>query len=234
MQVAILAGGLATRLSPLTDKVPKSLIEIDGEPFLSYQLDFLKNSGVKDIVLCVGYLGDQIERYFGNGREFGVNLEYSHERGQLLGTAGALKNARGLLQEIFFTMYGDSYLSLDFARVLAYFESQDELALMTVYKNNNQWERSNTVIEGNMVYKFSKKERTKGMVYIEYGANIFRKKALKLIPEDQPYSLEDLFLRLIEQNELLAYEVDKRFYQIGSPQGLAEFKKYISQGKVLQ
>lgn len=234
MQVAILAGGLATRLRPLTAEIPKSLIQIQGKPFLEYQLDFLKKGGVEDIVLCVGYLGEQIERYFGNGKEFGVNISYSYEGKNLLGTAGALKNAQNLLEDTFFTMYGDSYLFLDFSAVMSYFKNQDKLALMTVYKNRDRYDESNTVIAGNLVKYYSKKEKTEGMVYIEYGANIFRKEVLEFIPEDQPYTLEALFPKLIEQEQLLAYEMPERFYQIGSPQGLEEFKGYISQAEPMR
>jgi len=234
MQVAILAGGLATRLRPLTAEIPKSLIPIQSKPFLEYQLDFLKRGGVEGIVLCVGYLGEQIEEYFGNGKEFGVNISYSYEGKKLLGTAGALKNAQNLLEDTFLTMYGDSYLFLDFSVIMSYFKSQDKLALMTVYKNRDRYDKSNTVIAGNLVKYYSKKEKTEGMVYIEYGANIFKKEVLEFIPEGQPYTLEALFPRLIEQEQLLAYEVHKRFYQIGSPEGLEEFKRYVLQSEVTQ
>ena len=234
MQVVILAGGLGTRLRPMTEEIPKSLIEIQGKPFLEYQLEFLKEGGVGDIVLCLGYLGKQIERYFGDGRRFGVNLRYSYEKEQLLGTAGALKNAEWLLDDMFFTMYGDSYLFLDFAGIMSYFNNFDKLGLMVVYKNYDRYDRSNVVIEGNLVEQYNKKDRAEGMIYIDYGASVLRKKALQLVPANQAYSLEELFDQLIEQRELLAYEVTKRFYQIGSPEGLEEFKRYASQGEALQ
>jgi len=227
MQVAILAGGLATRLRPLTEKIPKSMVMIGGRPFLEYQLHFLRKNGVTSVVLCVGYLAEQIENHFGDGRKFGVSISYSYEGDELLGTAGALKNAERLLDDPFFAMYGDSYLFLDFADAMRYFRSRNKLALMTVYKNHDQFERSNTVVEGGLIKKFSKKEKTEGMVYIEYGANIFRKDVLQMIPQGQPYSLDELFPELIRREELLAYEVRDRFYQIGSPQGLEEFEKYV-------
>jgi len=226
MQVAILAGGLATRLGGLIGNRPKSMVNVQRKPFLEYQLELLRKEGIKNIVLCIGYMGEQIERHFGNGRKFGVNIKYSLED-KLLGTAGALKKAEALLNDIFFTMYGDSYLFLDFPVAMHYFKSQNKLALMTVYKNYDQYDRSNTVVEGNLVKKFSKKERTEDIVYIEYGANIFKKEALKMIPENQFYSLDELFPRLIEMEELLAFEVKERFYEIGSPQGLKEFGEYI-------
>ena len=226
MQVAILAGGLATRLGDLTRNQPKSMVEVQGKPFLEYQLKFLEKGGIKDIVLCIGHMGEQIESYFGDGEKFGVNINYSYEE-KPLGTAGALRKAEDMLEDPFFTMYGDSYLSLGFAAIMHYFESRNKLALMTVYKNYDRYDRSNTAIGGNLVTKFSNKEKTEDMVYIEYGANIFRKEALRLIPEKQPYSLDDLFPTLIEKEELLAFEVKERFYEIGSFQGLKEFEELV-------
>ncbi len=228
MQVAILAGGLATRLGDLARNHPKSILKIWGKPFLEYQLELLKRGGVKDIVLCTGHMGEQIEGHFGNGRKFGVNIKYSSED-RLLGTAGALKKAEALLNNTFFTMYGDSYLFLDFPAAMNYFKSQNKLALMTVYKNYDRYDRSNTVVEGNLVKKFSKNERAQDMVYIEYGANIFSKEVLEMIRENQYYSLDSLFPYLIEMRELLAFEVKERFYETGSPQGLIDFEEYIKE-----
>tara|TARA_B100002003_G_C14056443_1_gene508708 strand:- start:348 stop:1040 length:693 start_codon:yes stop_codon:yes gene_type:complete len=226
MQVAILAGGLATRLKGLTRNQPKSMVKIQGKPFLGYQLELLQREGIKNIILCLGHMGEQIKRHVGDGSKYEMNIRYSAES-KPLGTAGALKKAEALLDEVFFAMYGDSYLFVDFNRAMSYFESQNKLALMTVYKNYNRYGRSNTAIEGNLVKKFSQSQRTDDMAYIEYGANIFKKEALGLIPENQSYSLDDLFLKLIERKELLAFEVKERFYEIGSPQGLKEFGGYM-------
>jgi len=206
------------------------MVKVGGRPFLEYQLEVLNRAGIRNIVLCIGHMGGQIERHFGNGRKYGMDIEYSFED-KLLGTAGALKKAEPLLNNTFFTMYGDSYLFLDFSSAMRYFNSQSKLALMTVYKNYDRYDRSNTVVEGNLVKKFNKKERTEDMVYIEYGANIFKKDALKMVPENQYYSLDDLFPRLLEKEELLAFGVRERFYEIGSPQGLKEFKEYIKGAK---
>ena len=230
MQVAILAGGLATRLRPLTQDRPKSLVEILRRPFLEYQLDLLRRNAATNIVLCIGHLGDQIQDHFGDGTKFGVSIEYSRED-RLLGTAGALKNAEDSLDDIFFTLYGDAYPLVDFKAALSFFESRNKLALMSVYKNFDRYDRSNTAIQGEFVKRFSKGERTADMVYIEYGANIFRKEVLQMIPTSQFYSLEDLFPHLIEREELLAFEVKERFYEIGSPQGLKEFEQYIEGAK---
>ncbi len=229
MQVAILAGGLATRLGALTRNQPKSMVEVDGKPFLEYQLELLKGNAIKDVVLCIGHMGEQIEMHFGDGSRYGVNIKYSVED-KLLGTAGALKRAEGLLDDVFFTLYGDSYLFLDFSLCMSYFRSQNKIALITVYKNCDPYDRSNTAIEGSLVKKFSKREKSEDMVYIEYGANIFRKEVLGLIPEDQCYSLDDLFPRLIEKQEVLAFEVNERFYEIGSPEGFKEFEDFVRKG----
>ena len=225
MQVAILAGGMAKRLGSLTSNRPKSLIEISGKPFLEYQLDFLRKGGITKVVLCLGHMGEQIARHFGEGRRYGVSISYSFED-SLLGTAGALRRARRLLDDSFFVMYGDSYLFPDFNQVMAFFNSHKKLALMTVYKNYDRYDRSNTVIEGNLVKLYSKTEKTDDMIYIDYGLNILSQDCLEFIPENQLYSLEELFTRLIEKEELLAFEVKERFYEIGSPQGLKEFENF--------
>jgi NDP-sugar pyrophosphorylase family protein len=201
---------------------------IQGKPFLEYQIDRLKAQGVRDIVLCIGYLGEQIQDYFGDGKRFGVNLRYSVEKTPL-GTAGALKNASGLLGDVFVSMYGDSYLFLDFKHMLKYFVSNDKLAMMTVYKNLNRYDRSNTMIDGKMVKKYSKDDKSGTMNYIDYGANVFRKEVLEMIPENRFYAFEELFPRLIESGQMLAYEVKERFYEIGSPDGLAEFSKFVEE-----
>lgn len=206
------------------------MVKVRGKPFLEHQLELLREGGIRNVLLCIGHMGEQIEKHFGNGRGYGVNIKYSFED-KLLGTAGALKKAEALLGEVFFTLYGDSYLFLNFSLTMSFFESQNKLALMTVYKNYDRYDRSNTVVEGNLVKKFSKQEKTEDMVCIEYGANIFRKEALEFVPENQFYSLDDLFLRLIEMRQLLAFEVKERFYETGSPQGLKEFEKYMQEAK---
>jgi len=198
MQAAILAGGLATRLKSFASSQPKSMVRVCGKPFLEYQLELLRNGGVRNIVLCIGHMGEQIEDYFGDGERFGVNIRYSRED-NLLGTGGALKKAEELLEDVFFTMYGDSYLFLDFPDVMDYFRCQNKLALMTVYKNHDCYDRSNTAIEGKLVKKFSKKERDSDMVYIEYGANIMKREVLDMVPGSEFYPLEELFPQLIEK-----------------------------------
>ena len=226
IQVVILAGGLATRLAELTKNRPKSLMEILHKPFLAYQLELLRAKGITDIVLCIGHLGMQIRDFFGDGSKYGMHIRYSIED-KPLGTAGALKHAEPLLDNIFFILYGDSYLFLDFPKIQSYFISQNKLGLVTVYKNHDYYDESNMVINGNMVVMYSKTKKTKDMVHIDYGASVFRKEALELVPENHAYSLEDLFIRLIDKEQLLAFEVYDRFYEIGSPRGLRDFEEFV-------
>ena len=225
IQVVILAGGFATRLGQLTINRPKSLIDVRGKPFLAYQLELLQAGGVTDIVLCTGHLGKQIQENFGDGSKYGVHIRYSQED-KPLGTAGALKNAEYLLKDSFFVIYGDSYLFLDIPKIMSYFIAQNKLGLDTVLKNRDAYDKSNIVIKGNLVTMYSKTEKTKDMIYIDYGAALFRKEALHLIPENCFSSIEELFLRLIEREQLLAFEIKERFYEIGSPQGLQDFEAF--------
>ncbi|MDD4923414.1 MAG: nucleotidyltransferase family protein [Dehalococcoidales bacterium] len=222
VQIVVLAGGLATRLGALTHNRPKSMLNIYGKPFLEYQLEMFRQNGFGNLLICLGHLGEQIESYFGDGSRFDVDITYSYENVPL-GTAGALKNAEPLLDDRFFTIYGDSYTSPDFAAIWDFFQAKNKLALMTVYKNNDLYDSSNTVISGDVVAKYNKREKTADMAYIEYGVNLFRKDMLSRIPEDCFYELGDVFTSLIADKELLAYEVKERFYEIGSPAGLEDF-----------
>ena len=230
--MVILAGGLGTRLRPLTSEVPKALIPIGGKPFLHHQIDLLKRRGIRDIVLCVGHLGDRVKDYFGDGRWLGVRIKYSEEESQLLGTAGAIKNAEPLLRDDFFLMYGDSYLMIDYREVMRYFRRFDRLGLMVVWRNVDRFERSNVMVEGNLVTAYNKDQKSPDMVYINYGLSVLRKEALAFIPAGRPFSQEDFYQILIDQGELLAFEVEQRFYEIGSPKGLEEFGMLIASGGV--
>ncbi len=205
---------------------PKSLVEVHGRPFIDYQLERLRQAGITDVVLCLGRFGEQIERHVGDGSNYGLRVRCSFET-EPLGTAGALQNARRLLNEAFFTLYGDSYLALDFRAVWDYFMSRRELALMTVFANEDRFERSNTAVAGGFVTRYSKRDRTPDMKYIDYGVSLFRKPVLDLVPPGRFYSLEELFPRLIAERQLLSFEVRQRFYQIGTPEGLEELRQHL-------
>jgi len=226
MQIVILCGGEATRLYPLTKKVPKSMIKISRKPFLEHQIDLFKKNKIFDIILCTGFLGNQIEKYFGNGEKFGVNIKYSREK-ESLDTGGALKNAKKLLNDEFFIIYGDSYLLIDYQEIYDYFKKFDKLGLMTIYKNYGKLELSKIITKGNLIQKFDKKNSNQpGMIYTEFGLNIFKKDILDLV-QKRAFPISDYFKKLIEGGELLAFESPQRFYEIGCPEGLKETKNLI-------
>ncbi len=230
MQMVILAGGLGTRLRPLTERVPKCMVPVNGRPFLEYQLEMLSRRGVRDIVLCVGYLGEAVLEHFGCGHRFGVQIVYSWERDGLLGTAGALKNAEPLLAPEFFVTYGDSYLLLDYREIMRQFREGDALGMMVVYRNHDRWERSNVALRDGHVAAYDKTLRLPGMVYINEGLSVLRRRALRLIPDGEPVSQEEFYSGLIARRELLAYETPQRFYEIGSMEGIEEFQQLVAQG----
>jgi NDP-sugar pyrophosphorylase family protein len=230
MQCVILCGGLATRLMPITEKIPKSMIMIQGKPFLWYQLELIKKHNMNNIVLCVGHLSDQIKNYFKNGNKFGINIKYSEEKNPL-GTAGALKNAEDLLEQEFIVLNGDSYLMFDYTKIIKYFKRKNKLGLMVVYKNNNKYDTSNVVIGKDLIKEYNRKNQNSDMVYIDSGLMVFKKKVLKYIPKNSKIMLDDIFEELIEKKQLVAYETFQRFYEIGSLNGLFEFKKLIEDKK---
>src|SRR5690349_10715173 len=173
LPVAILAGGLATRLRPVTEKIPKALVEVNGEPFLAHQLRLLSASGIRRVTLCVGYLGEMLQAYAGDGRRFGLEVSYSFDGAELRGTAGAVAQARELLGESFFVLYGDSYLPCDYAAVERAFEESGKPALMTVYHNRDRWDTSNVEFRGGRILAYDKTVRTSAMRHIDYGLGVF-------------------------------------------------------------
>ena len=227
MQIVILCGGKATRLYPLTKKIPKSMMRFEGKPFLEQQLDLLKKNRIFDVVLCVGYKAEQIKKYFGDGKNFGVEIKYSSDKKKLLGTGGALKKAENLLEDSFLVMWGDSYLPFNFQKAIKFFKKSNKPGMMIVFKNLNKYEPSNVEVKNNLVKSYSKKRKTKKMKYIDYGISIYRKEVLKYLPKNQVCDLTKLQQALIKKRQLLAYPAEKRFYQIGSPDGLEELKNYI-------
>jgi NDP-sugar pyrophosphorylase family protein len=232
MQVAILAGGQATRLNPLTQTIPKSMVLIEGKPFLQYQLESLAAHGVRDVVLCVGHLAKQVRDYFGDGSRFSVQIVYSDEGEQALGTAGALKFAEKVLADRFFVLFGDSYLMLDYAGIWDYFNRQDKLGLMVVYHNEGRYDTSDVLVKAGLVTAYERKSLLPGMIYINEGLSVLRTAALQLVPEGQSVSLQTFFGRLIERRQLLALETQQRFYEIGSFAGLGEFRQLVRSGGI--
>jgi N-acetyl-alpha-D-muramate 1-phosphate uridylyltransferase len=228
LTVAILAGGRATRLGSLTKSVPKSLLEVNGEPFVIHQLRLLHSKGIRRAVLCVGHLGELIQRKVGDGSNLGVQVDYSVDGPSLLGTAGAIKNALPKLRGTFFVMYGDSFLPCDYRAVARNFESSRGLGLMTVFRNDGRWDTSNVEFESGEILAYSKTERTPRMRHIDYGLGVFRAEAFESLPAAKPCDLTEVYTRLLQHKQLGAFEVRERFYEIGSPEGLRETAEFLA------
>jgi len=220
--VAILAGGLATRLRPVTEKIPKALVAVAGRPFLAHQLRLLQKSGIRKVVLCVSYRGEMIEEEFGNGSDVGMELSYSYDGPDLLATGGALKNALPLLGGKFLVLYGDSYLPIDYSGPARAFATCGKPALMTVFRNENRWEPSNVWFEEGEIRRYDKKKFTPEMKHIDYGLGALSSEAFSSWPDGKAFDLADVYQDLISKRNLAGFEVDRRFYEIGSPSGLAE------------
>lgn len=231
LPVAILAGGLATRLRPITANRPKALIELDGRPFAEHQADLLANQGIERVVWLVGYLGEQIESALGDGRRWSMRFEFVHDGPTLLGTGGALRRALPTLGTAFFVMYGDSYLECDFRAVERSFHQSGAAGLMTVFRNEEQFDASNIEFDGHRILRYDKREKTIGMKYIDYGLGVLTQRALEQYPENQPIDLAVVYQNLLAGNELAAFEVLERFYEIGSSQGLLDTERHLRERK---
>jgi NDP-sugar pyrophosphorylase family protein len=226
MKIAILAGGLGTRLGSLTKDTPKSMVRIRGKPFLEYQLELLKRNNLEEIVLCVGHLEDEIESYFGTGSRFGVTIEYSEEE-KPLGTAGALRNAENLLGDDFLVLNGDTYLAINYGEVIDKYELSNKSGLMVVYKNRNKYDKSNVIVNNSLVVEYNRSIQSPDMVYIDCGLSVLDKKALVFIPSGEFFQLDSVYSELIRRQELAVFEIKTRFYEIGSKSGLKDFKRLV-------
>ena len=220
--VAILAGGLATRLRPATTKTPKLLLEVAGEPFFSHQLRLLRNSGLRRIVVCAAHLGEMIVARYGDGATWGVKIDYSFDGPRLLGTGGALIKALPLLGETFYVLYGDSYLPIDYQAVGRAFLASGKLGLMTVYENRGRFDASNVWFGDGRIKAYDKRARSPQMHHIDYGLGVLQARALEGWPRGQTVDLADIYGKLVSEDRLAGYEVRERFYEIGSPEGLKE------------
>jgi len=230
MQAVILAGGLGTRLWPLTKTVPKPMVPVAGVPYLEHQLRLLKKQSILDIVLLTGYLGEQVEEYFSDGRSLGLAIRYSRED-QPCGTAGALRDARALLADSFLLIYGDSYLPILYPAVYQRLESSGAQGLVVVYDN----QRSDTSVKNNIDVDDSEfvtiyeKDSTRPLSYVEAGVLAFRKSCLNLIPPQGPVSLEkEIFPLLIAKRQLAAHITQQRFYDIGTAERLKVIEEFLA------
>ena len=225
--VAILAGGLATRMRPHTETIAKAMLEVAGEPFIAHQLRLLKREGVSSVVLCLGYLGEQVVEFVGDGSRFGLEIKASFDGPVLLGTGGALRRALPLLGESFFVLYGDSYLDIPMRAVWDRFRASGLPALMTVYRNEGRWDTSNTVYDGARIAYYSKKDRRPDMAYIDFGLGLLSARLFEDWPARQGFDLADLYTGLAASDRLAGWESRRRFYEIGTPEGLADTDRYL-------
>lgn len=232
LPVAILAGGMATRLRPITEKIPKLLVEVAGEPFFSHQLRLLQRAGLRRIVLCVGHLGEMIAARYGDGAPWGMEIEYAYDGEKLLGTGGALIRALPRLGDAFYVLYGDSYLPIDYAAVGRAFLASGSLGLMTVYANHGAFDTSNVWYADGRIQLYSKREKRPEMRHIDYGLGVFRAAAFAGYPRDTVVDLAEVQSDLCRRGELAGLEVPQRFYEIGSHAGLTELDALIRAGQL--
>jgi NDP-sugar pyrophosphorylase family protein len=228
--VAVLAGGRATRLGALAARVPKCLLEAAGRPFLDHQLDLLERKGVRLVVLLVDHLAQEVERHLAAAPRPGLVITCRRDSPRPLGTAGALRGALPLLGPLFFVLYGDAYLDVDYDAVLADFQRRggDALGLMTVFHNQGRWQRSNVRFAGGRLIRYDKRAPSPDMEHIDYGLGLLRREALERLPAEAPADLGDLYAALVSEGRLLGHEAAERFHEIGTPAGLAETRAFLA------
>ncbi len=231
LPVAILAGGLATRLHPITEKIPKLLVEVAGEPFFSHQLRLLKRAGLERVVVCVGHLGEMIVERYGDGADWGVRIDYSFDGPVLLGTGGALIRALPRLGESFLVLYGDSYLPCDYLGVAQAFLESGRPGLMTVFENNGLYDVSNVWFAHERIVEYDKQAQLPQMRHIDYGLGALHASALSPYPKDEVVDLATVYRDLVRREQLAGYEIPERFYEIGSHEGLRELDALLRRAR---
>jgi len=230
VQAVVLAGGLATRMRPRTLKLPKSMLEVGGRPFVDWQLERLAASGIRDVVMCIAYLGNQIREHVGDGSPFGVRVEWAEEGPVLLGTAGAVRAALPLLAETFLVTYGDSFLPFDYSGPLHMLDRHGDCdGVMAIFENQGRWDTSNVVSDGAWVLRYEKGGglRDRAFDHIDYGATALRREVVAELPAGRVHGLDELQRDLARQKRLRACLAHERFYEIGSPEGMAELDRYL-------
>ncbi len=224
--VLILAGGKATRLGEVTKTIPKALVPLAGRPFIDHQFAELYEQGIREVVMCVGHFADQLREYVGDGSRFGLRVRYSDDGSTLRGTGGAVRRALPLIGDGCFVLYGDSILDVSYAAAFARLP-QSALGLMTVFHNENSFDKSNVVFQNGRLVRYSKQDATPEMTHIDYGLSLLRRAAIERIPPGQSSDLAELYSALVASGEMVGFEVTNRFYEIGSPTGLREAEQFV-------
>jgi NDP-sugar pyrophosphorylase family protein len=215
-------------MQPLTATVPKALLDVNGEPFIAHQLRLLKGNGLERVIICAGHLGEMMRDYVGDGVRFGLDVDFSFDGPRPLGTAGALRVALPLLGSAFFVLYGDAYLPCNFRTVAEAFARAGALGLMTVFRNGDRWDASNVEYAAGRIIAYDKNHRTPRMQHLDYGLGVLKACVLDDIPHGVPLDLATVYQSLLARGELAAWEADHRFYEVGSPEGLADTRRYLA------
>jgi MurNAc alpha-1-phosphate uridylyltransferase len=229
LPLAILAGGYATRLGPLTTDTPKCLIKINDRPFVDWQLDLLIKNGYRDFIFCVSYKSEAIQAYLGDGSDRGARIQYSLDGDTQLGTGGAIQKALSKLGERFGVIYGDSYLPINYSAAERFFLNSESRALMTVYENKNQFDSSNVEFIDGKLINYEKGSNSSQMRHIDYGITFFSETAFRPWRDHSSFDLSEVCYQLATRGELLGFEVFERFYEIGSLQGIGQFSQYLKE-----
>lgn len=227
LPVAILAGGLAKRLRPITDTLPKALVPVAGRPFILRQLDYLNSQGFKRVVMCTGYRAGQIKQVVGDGSVCGLEVEYSDDGEKLVGTGGALRKALPLLGGEFFVLYGDSFLPIEFSPVEQAWRNESLPGLMTVFRNDGRWDTSNVLFDNGKIIEYNKNKPRPEMRFIDYGIGVLSADVFDRCPDSEAFDLARVYHELASRRLLGGFEVFDRFYEIGSTKGLAETEQFF-------
>lgn len=226
VQAVVLAGGLATRMLPRTETVPKALLVVAGRPFIDWQLELIGRTAIREVVMCIAHLGEKIRAHVGDGARFGLKVSYVED--ELLGTAGALRSALPHLDDVFVVTYGDSYLRFDYAEPLRILRGHDDCdGVLAVFHNANRHEVSNVTTDGTWVLRYDKHARDPRFDHVDYGAMALRRSVIAALPPGKQ-GLDVIQRDLAARHRLRAVVARERFYEIGSPEGLAELDEFLT------
>ena len=229
IQVAILAGGYGTRLKEITLNLPKPMVRVNGIPFLEYLIKWLLKFKFNKSLLMVGHLGDQIENYFGDGRQWHLNISYSYESPPM-GTAGALKQAEGQLEERFLLLNGDTFLPIDYGIFMRQFVKSDRDVVIAAYDNTERVADNNLELSsGHIIKQYG--GLGGNLTHVDAGAYGFKRKVIESLPAGKVMGLDSVYQRLILEKRLAACPTNQRYYDIGTPERLETFRKWVAGNK---
>ena len=227
LPIVILAGGLGTRLHPLTKTIPKSMVKINGIPFIEYQLKLLAKQACEEVILCVSYKSEVIQDFVGDGSRYGLLIKYSHDGSDQLGTGGAIIKALPLLGDNFIVLYGDSFLPTSLKTIAEAHLQGSKSATMAVFRNNNNYDASNVLFSNGNLKFYSKTKPNQLYTHIDYGITVFKKCIFKRYITEQSLDLADVCSELSAISDLAGFEVFERFYEVGSPSGIEDFSDFV-------